>query len=128
MLTREEINRQWVDDEEVVNIQYPKTSVVGSRYDIKSRYENKYGTVYIRPLRRLDIWVKYSPDDIYYVVKPSEQYRPDILARRFLMDPRLYWVILSANGMKEPFELEAGLNIRIPAYSSVFSVGGVMMR
>lgn len=127
MLTRKDIDKLWVSDK-IVDIQYPDTNSVGDRYDLKSRYVDELGIARIRPLRRLDVRIKYDPDDIYYVVKPHEQFRPDIIAKRFLMDPRLYWIILSANDMKEPFELEAGLNIRIPSYSSVFSVGGVMMR
>lgn len=41
--------------------------------------------------------------DKYITVKPEWQYRPDLIAERFLGSKHLYWVIAWANQMMDPF-------------------------
>lgn len=56
-----------------------------------------------------------SNTDTYHIITKGEQFAPDLLAKMFYGDETLYWVILMANGILNPFkELYAGKYIRIP--------------
>ena len=58
----------------------------------------------------------------------SEQYRPDVIANNAYGDPNLAWVILSANGLSDIFDLVAEMEIRIPSSLSIYNMGGVLNR
>lgn len=63
-------------------------------------------------------------DDIYYVVEKPEEGRADKLAAKFYGNDgwRLYWAILWANQMYDPFqEIKVGITLRIPSYQNVIS-------
>ena len=58
---------------------------------------------------------KPSNSDVVHVVTKAEQFNPDLIAYNFYGDETLYWVILMANSIMDPFtDLAAGTNIRIP--------------
>ena len=62
-----------------------------------------------------------QPDDLVYTV--TEVDRIDLLAFRFYMDARLWWVIAVANDMELiPAELNTGDELRIPAERFVTQV------
>ena len=126
-MNSKEIQRTWISDE-AEQLLYPTSTVVGSRYDTKFRMKLTNGRIVVRPQRRLDVFIGHSTEDVYYVVTNAEQYRPDIIAKKYYNDAKLYWVLLAANNMKEVFEFESGKNIRIPAYETIYSSGGVMAR
>lgn len=54
--------------------------------------------------------------DKYRIVTKGEQFNPDLIAFNEYGDESLYWVILMANNILDPFsELYAGKTIRIPS-------------
>lgn len=126
-MTQQEIQRSWISTD-CKDVLFRKVSTVRSRYDSKFRIIDENDRVVVRPARGYDVYIPRSRDDSYYVITNADQYRPDILAQRFYNDPRMYWVLLAANNMKTVFEFESGINIRIPAYETIYSGGGVMMR
>ena len=57
-----------------------------------------------------------SNSDTWHVVTKAEQFNADLIAYNFYGDETLYWVILMANSIMDPFtDLSAGTNIRIPS-------------
>lgn len=56
-----------------------------------------------------------SPNDVFTVIAPQYQYRPDLLANKVYGDPEFWWVIMEANDIFDIFDFKAGLNIRLPA-------------
>jgi len=58
------------------------------------------------------------PDDRFHTVR--EEDRLDILAEKYLGDPRLWWVICDYNGIAFPLQLPPeGTILRIPDYEYV---------
>lgn len=55
-----------------------------------------------------------SKKDKYAVVTAGTQYRPDKISQQAYGTPDFWWKILEANGLKDVYDLKAGLNIRIP--------------
>jgi hypothetical protein len=56
-----------------------------------------------------------NENDKYIVIDKAEQFNPDLIAYNYYGDERLYWVILMANEIFDPFsQLYAGRSIRIP--------------
>jgi len=58
-------------------------------------------------------------DSKWVTITEKEEYRPDYISFVTYGDERLWWVILQHNGIKDPFELEAGTIIEIPSISTV---------
>lgn len=55
-----------------------------------------------------------TADDLYIISTVGDRY--DILALKFYGDPKLWWIIASANNFnKTSLVLEPGVQIRIPA-------------
>jgi nucleoid-associated protein YgaU len=61
--------------------------------------------------------IKLQPDDRFHEVIAGE--RLDQLAYKYLGDPRLWWVIVEANDIAWPLDLEPGTVLRIPSLETV---------
>ena len=120
------INQTWYSEELVNEVQVPKLSNVRSRYDLKERLLLEDGNLVIRNMRKNDLVPNTSSNDMLHIVKPGERHRPDIIANNVYGDPRLAWIILSANNLSDIFDLETDLEIVIPSSSSIYSAGGVL--
>ena len=122
------ITRDWYSEEYVKDIFTPKLSTWRSRYDLKEQLLLKDDILVIRNMRKSDLVPTKTSSDIEYEVEAKEAYRPDIIANKVYGDPRLAWVILAANNLKDIFTLEAGMRIIIPSAVSIYMSGGVMAR
>jgi hypothetical protein len=58
--------------------------------------------------------IALSEKDIYYVVTPGTEYRPDLVSKTAYGTVDFWWKIMEANNIKDIFDFKAGLNIRIP--------------
>jgi hypothetical protein len=81
----------------------------------------------------LDI-MQYRPipslnSDIYYIIPPVYQYRPDLLAYDLYQDPRLWWVFAQRNpnrlGPDPYFNFVAGLGIYVPQKTTLKQTLGI---
>lgn len=98
---------------------YPATSP----YNSTSLVDNKYLNVMTyRPIPIL-------ASDVYYIVKPVYQYRPDLLAFDLYGDARLWWVFAQRNpnrlGSDPYFNMTAGLGIYVPTLSTLRTALGI---
>lgn len=59
----------------------------------------------------------FSSSDRYLVVKPGEEFRPDLIAGRAYGNGliSLGWRIMEANLVFDVFDLRAGLTLRVPS-------------
>lgn len=120
--------KTWYSDSGIREVQYKDISTWRSRYDKKEQFLlNDYKLV-IRNLKASDMIPAVTSDDTLYKVSGAEEHRPDIIANKFYKDPRLAWVILAANGLKDIFDFKADLVITIPSMTSLYMVGGVLNR
>lgn len=55
-----------------------------------------------------------NPNDLYSIVPPGWEYRPDKASMEVYNTPDFWWRILEANGIKDVYDFKAGINIRIP--------------
>lgn len=120
------IQDTWYDTNLVKEVNKPKTTIIRSRYDTKEQLLLKNGDLVIRNMRRNDIYPGRNSNDTQHKVEGSEAYRPDVIAYNVYGDPRLAWIILSANDISDIFDLKAGMIITIPSSVSIFRSGGVM--
>lgn len=105
----------------------PEQTYLRARYDRKLRLRFQNDDLAIRQMRVKDLVPESSANDIYYQIQGYEEYRPDVVANNIYGDPKLYWVILSNNGMRDVFDFKAGEYIVIPALESVYAEGGVLV-
>ncbi len=120
------IKDTWYDMSLLKEVNTPKITTVRSRYDTKEQLLLNDGNLVIRNMRRNDLYPNRDSTDTQHRVEGSEAYRPDIIAYNVYGDPRLAWVILSANDISDIFDLKAGMIINIPSSISLFRSGGVM--
>ena len=52
--------------------------------------------------------------DVYAVVPPGMEYRPDLVSKKYYGTPDFWWKVLEANNIKDIFDFKAGTNIRLP--------------
>ena len=85
-----------------------------NRYNlVKEFFIKEDGKFNFPPVRIYNI--PESSSDIWRLVKSDEQFNPDLIAYREYGDEKLYWIILMANNIFDPFtDLPAGKTIRIP--------------
>ncbi len=53
-----------------------------------------------------------------HVVTTVEEKRPDLIANRSLGNSEMWWIIMAYNGVKDPFTLLGGDNLRVPQIAS----------
>ena len=88
-----------------------------TRYDAgkKSRFYISEDKKYNMPPCEMFVFGQ-SNSDQWHVVTKAEQFNADLIAYNFYGDETLYWVVLMANSIMDPFtDLAAGTNIRIPS-------------
>lgn len=62
-------------------------------------------------------------DDLTYEIPLKHRYRPDLISSFFYKDPKLYWVLIYANGFyNSPEDFEVSVKIRVPRYERVLSI------
>ena len=120
--------KQWYAESKVQEVYTPDVATWRSRYDLKEQLLLTNNDFVIRNMRRTDLYPYKSSDDLEHIVEARENCRPDIIAEEAYGDPRLAWVILSANNLSDLFDLRTGMRIRIPSSISLYSSGGVMNR
>ncbi len=72
--------------------------------------------------------IPMQPSDIYWIITPVFEYRPDMLAYDLYNDPRLWWVFAQRNPNTLPdpyFDFKAGVGIFIPKLDTLKQVLGV---
>lgn len=96
---------------------YPTTSP----YYSSSIYNNKFLDVMVnRP-------IPMNPSDVYYVILPVYEYRPDLFAYDMYNDSRLWWVFSqrNPNRLKDPlFDFKAGVGIYVPKLETLKQILG----
>lgn len=84
-----------------------------------SRYADS-SVLYYGDLKRLTLSTykrhSYVPnaDDMYSVVSPGWEYRPDRASMDIYNTPDFWWKILEANNIQDVYDFKAGINIIIP--------------
>ena len=62
-------------------------------------------------------------DDITYRIPLKYEYRPDLITLDYYGDPRLFWVLVYANGFdNSPQDFNAGRIIKVPRYERIVSL------
>lgn len=102
----------------------PKRLQKMSRYSKLKRYTNEDGNSYIETPRKFVI--KESTKDTFYSVEKGYENRLDLISYKFYNNPFLWWAIASMNYIDNPMKVEAGMVLRIPCTSSIYSSGGVL--
>jgi len=106
-------------------VYYPKVV-----YKNASRYKNlrtlmdDNGKIYHESWNQRSI--DGSAEDQYYIVTKTEEDRLDMVSLRFYDTPRYWWVIAMANNIIDPFNIEVGLQLRIPPLISLYNRGGIL--
>jgi len=59
-------------------------------------------------------FVKASPKDMYTVVSPGWEYRPDLVSQKMYGVPDFWYKIMEANKIYDIMDFKTGLNIRLP--------------
>ena len=90
--------------------------------------KEKINIIRVRNLKESDLVPVQSPNDIIHTVTLDEDERPDLIAQRFYNDPRMYWVILAANDMRERSQLKKGSIVRIPAMATIYGSKGILLK
>lgn len=118
----------WYDNKAITEVLDSKVTIIRSRYDNKEQLLLSNGDVVIRNMRFNDIYPGRDSGDTQHKVEGYEAGRPDVIAHNIYGDPRLAWVILSANNLSDFFDLKSGMLITIPSLVSLYRSGGVMNR
>ncbi len=91
-----------------------------------SIYKNNSNIIYDEEEKKYKIGIaffekiKESENDIFYIIKPEEENRPDIISQKFFGTPHLDWVICIFNHIKDPLkEFTAGKKIVIPSPENI---------
>lgn len=69
---------------------------------------------------KLDSW-PVSSSDIYHNVIGGEEYRLDLISLKYYGMVNYWWVILLANNIDDPFDIEIDTVLRIPSKSTIIS-------
>jgi len=71
--------------------------------------------------------IPLNPSDVYYIIPPIYEYRPDMLAYDLYNDSKLWWVFAqrNPNRLKDPlFDFVTGLGIYLPTIDTLKRVLG----
>ena len=109
----------------------------GVEYSPKIIYKNTSRYGYLRTIQNKDdgkiiheSWyqkvVDFSSEDQFCVVDKDTENRLDIISNQFYNTPRYWWVIALANYLIDPFDVPAGIQLRIPPLISLYNKGGVL--
>lgn len=97
---------------------------MGSRYKYFRTVWNSRLKHKIKGLPNIKLFNDFRfTDDISYRIPLKYEYRPDLIALEFYGDPRLFWVIVYANGFNNsPQDFNTGRVIKIPRYERIISL------
>lgn len=70
--------------------------------------------------------VKKTQRDTIYMIEAKYENRLDLVAHRFYRVPTVYWAIACINELLDPFDIQAGEVVRVPAMSSLWGSEGVI--
>lgn len=94
-----------------------------SRYNVLKRVVNEEGDIYIETPTK--IVIPETSSDAFYSVEKGYEDRLDLISFKFYNTPLLWWAIAEMNNISNPFDVKAGLVLRIPAMSSIYASGGL---
>jgi hypothetical protein len=64
-----------------------------------------------------------SKDDVIFEITNEYKYRPDKIAYKFYQNPKLYWILVYVNNIKNsPEGFEVGTYIRVPSARTVENI------
>ena len=112
---------------DISNPNLSKTKII-TRYDGKTRIRLEDNKLTVRNLKEADLVALKSENDIMHRVTLEEDSRADLIALKFYGDARLYWIILAANGLRDPGEVKREMLIRIPSKNSVYGSNGILSK
>lgn len=95
-----------------------------SRYHHLRRIKDNEGDEYLESYETIEF--PERPDDQYHLVESGEENRLDLISHRFYGTTLLYWAIAEASGISDPFNVPAGITVRIPSRQSLYGYKGVM--
>lgn len=98
---------------------------ITSRYKRDNRLLDNDLNEYVETHRRKEIPKKDG--DSFYVVTTSDEQRLDLISYKYYKTPMLWWVIAEASEIYDPFDVPIGTVLRIPDYSAIYGVGGVLL-
>lgn len=83
-----------------------------SRYQILRVISEEDGARYLETYNQTVVPEK--DNDIYHIVKVSEEGRLDIISQNYYGTPTYWWAIALANNFIDPFTVNSGTLVRIP--------------
>ena len=100
-------------------------------YKNESRYKN-FRT--LKDLKRnkihhesaLRYYIPQTDADEFYTVTEGDAGRLDIISMNVYGTPRYWWAIAASNDIKDPFDVELGITLRIPSKHALYMAGGVL--
>ena len=92
-----------------------------SRYNYLKRVTNADGECYIETPNKVSF--RETNQDPLYQVLEGRQNRLDLISYDFYGTPLLWWVIAMVNNISNPFDVEAGIVLRIPSIQTVYNSG-----
>lgn len=95
-----------------------------SRYHHLYRIKDDEGDEYIESYEAMEF--PERSDDQYHLVEAGEENRLDLISYKFYGTALLYWVISEASGIDDPFDVPAGITVRIPSKQALYGYKGVM--
>lgn len=99
------------------------------KYQHESRY-SKYRQIVENENTWLETFnssvIPKTDDDKYHIVTTQQIGRLDLIANQYYNNPSFYWVIALANDIIDPFIIDAGTILRIPATSTLYGKDGVL--
>lgn len=94
-----------------------------SRYNTLKRVVNEEGDIYIETPNK--VIIPETSSDAFYSVEKGYEDRLDLISFKFYNTPLLWWAIAEMNNISNPFDVKAGLVLRIPTMSSIYASGGL---
>lgn len=90
--------------------------------DPMSRYIESEPIYYVIGQRKILTFKTYkknisnipTANDMYMVISPGHEYRPDLVSQKMYGRPHFWWKIMEANDIKDIMDFRAGRNIRLP--------------
>lgn len=119
-------NREVWFSSSLSDIYSDKSNNTVSRYRNKIRLTSFSGVTFLEFIKKSQLYLPVSPDDQYYFVDASKQYRPDLISNEVYGSPVYYWVILSCNDLISPLQVRTNLTLRIPPLGEILNHGGLI--
>lgn len=122
----EPTNREVWYSSTISDVYSDRSSTTLSRYRNKIRLTSYTGYTFLEFVKKSQLVLDVSPEDQYYFVDASKQYRPDLISNEIYGSPIYYWVILSCNNLISPLQVRTNLTLRIPPLGAILNNGGLI--